>query len=171
MPLPSNRSSPATRPARAKAPPFDRVLEEHGPAVLRFCAAQVGAQRADDCFQETMLSALRAYGKLRDPHAVKTWLFSIAARKAIDTQRANARTADPTEETDEHAAAPEQRPAVEQEELWERVRALPDKQRQAVTLRYRGDLTNREVAQIMQITEAAARRNVFEGLKRLREDT
>ncbi len=118
-----------------------------------------------------MLSALRAYGQLRDPHAVKTWLFSIAARKAIDAHRANARTADPTEEIDEHAAAPEQRPAVEQEELWERVRALPYKQRHAVTLRYRGDLTHREVAQIMQITEAAARRNVFEGLKRLREDT
>ncbi len=154
-----------------KAAPFDRVLEQHGPAVLRFCAAQVGAQRADDCFQETMLSALRAYGQLRDPPAVKTWLFSIAARQAIDAHRVNARTPDPSDEIDEHAAAPEQTPAAEQEELWQRVRALPDKQRQAVTLRYRGDLTHREVAQIMQITEAAARRNVFEGLKRLRADT
>lgn len=118
-----------------------------------------------------MLSALRAYGQLRDPPAVKTWLFSIAARQAIDAHRVNARTPDPSDEIDEHAAAPEQTPAAEQEELWQRVRALPDKQRQAVTLRYRGDLTHREVAQIMQITEAAARRNVFEGLKRLRADT
>lgn len=51
------------------------------------------------------------------------------------------------------------------------VRALPDKQRQAVMLRYRADLTHRDVAQVMDISEAAARRNVFEGLKRLREDT
>lgn len=117
-----------------------------------------------------MLAALRVYGQLRDGHAVKTWLFSIAARKAIDIHRAHARAADPTDEIDERAAAPERTSAVEQEELWERVRALPDKQRQAVTLRYRTDLTHREVAQIMQISEPAARRNVFEGLKRLREE-
>lgn len=119
-----------------------------------------------------MLAALRAYGQLRDRHAVKTWLFSIAARKAIDAHRANARAADPNDEIDERAVAGELTSAVEQgEELWARVRALPDKQRQAVTLRYRGDLTHREVAQIMQTSEPAARRNVFEGLKRLREDT
>ncbi|MGI8429065.1 MAG: sigma factor-like helix-turn-helix DNA-binding protein [Solirubrobacteraceae bacterium] len=51
------------------------------------------------------------------------------------------------------------------------MRALPGKQRQAVTLRYRADLTHREVAQITQTSEPAARRNVFEGLKRLSEDT
>ncbi|MGI8429064.1 MAG: RNA polymerase sigma factor [Solirubrobacteraceae bacterium] len=89
------------------------MLEQHGPAVLRFCVAQVGRQRADDCFQDTMLAAMRAYGQLRDRHAVKTWLFSIAARKAIDAHRAQARAADPTDEIDDRSAAGELTSTVE----------------------------------------------------------
>jgi DNA-directed RNA polymerase specialized sigma24 family protein len=37
-----------------------------------------------------------------------------------------------------------------------------------VALRYLADLSHREIAAIMQTTEAAARRNVFEGVARLR---
>ena len=46
-------------------PPFQRLLDEHADVVLRFCAASVGPVDADDCFQETVIAALRAYPKLR----------------------------------------------------------------------------------------------------------
>jgi RNA polymerase sigma factor (sigma-70 family) len=149
-------------------PPFERVIDLYGPAVLRFCAARVGSERAEDCFQETMLSALRAYEGVRDADAIRSWLFSIAARKAIDIHRAHAAFPKPVEDlepsADAHAA-----PALE-DEIWARVRALPEKQRQAVTLRYRADLSHREIAEVMQTSEPAARRNVFEGLRRLRSE-
>ncbi len=149
-------------------PPFDRVVEDHGPAVLRFCAAQVGQARAEDCFQETMLAALRAYAQLRDPRAIRTWLFSIAARKAIDAHRAYARAPEPTDQLD--TLAPAEDGVLRDEAVWEPLRALPHKQRDAVTLRYRAELTYAEIAHVMQTSEPAARRNVFEALKRLRED-
>lgn len=152
----------------ASLPPFERVVELHGPAVLRFCVAQVGAGRAEDCFQETMLSALRAYDAVRDPGAIRAWLFSIAARKAIDSHRARARAPEPVEEI-ESLAGTEVNP-LHDEALWAQVRALPDKQRQAVTLRFAGDLSHGEVALVMKTSEAAARRNVFEGLNRLRKE-
>ena len=149
-------------------PPFERVIDLYGPAVLRFCAARVGSERAEDCFQETMLSALRAYEGVRDADAIRSWLFSIAARKAIDVHRAHASFPKPVEDleplADAHAA-----PALE-DEIWARVRALPEKQRQAVALRYRADLSHREIAEVMQTSEPAARRNVFEGLRRLRSE-
>jgi RNA polymerase sigma factor (sigma-70 family) len=163
-----SRTDTARRPPRL--PPFERVLEQHGPSVLRFCVAQAGPQRADDCFQETMLAALRAYDDLRDAGAIKTWLFSIAARKAIDAHRASARAPEPTDEIDEQAVAPAPAAPAGEDDIWEQVRALPDKQRQAVTLRFRGDLVHREVADAMGTTEAAARRNVYEALERLRKD-
>jgi RNA polymerase sigma factor (sigma-70 family) len=153
----------AFRPA-----PFERVIELHGPAVLRFCAAQVGPERAEDVFQETMLSALRAYDRVRDAASIRSWLFSIAARKAIDAHRDRARSPEPVGDPEPIAAA-EQRGFVD-DGLWTHVRGLPDKQREAVTLRYLGDLSHREIAQVMQTSEAAARRNVFEGLRRLRSD-
>ena len=151
---------------RASKPPFESVVSEHGPALLRFCAARVGAGRAEDCLQETLLAALRAYGELRDANALRAWLFSIAARKAIDTHRAHARLPEPTEVLDTLAATED--PPLRDERLWDRVSTLPEKQRQAVVLRYRADLTHAEIARVMGTSEPAARRNVFEDLERLR---
>lgn len=149
-------------------PPFEDIVERHGPAVLRFCIAQVGVQRGEDCFQETMLAALRAYNEVRDARAVRSWLFAIAARKAIDLVRAQARAPQASEQI--VSLAPAVEPAHPEPKLWQLVQQLPDKQRQAVTLRYVADLSHRKIAVAMQTTEAAARRNVFEGLSRLKVD-
>lgn len=150
----------------SRLPPFESVVAQHGPAILRFCSARVGATRAEDCLQETMLAALRAYEQVRDPEAIRTWLFSIAARKAIDLHRVQARLPEPTDRPGPGAVLVDE----PDDDLWAQVRALPDKQRQAVTLRYRGDLTHAEIARVMGTSEPAARRNLFEGLKRLRKD-
>jgi RNA polymerase sigma factor (sigma-70 family) len=148
-------------------PPFERLIEAHGPALLRFCAAQVGSDRAEDVFQETMVAALRAYDRLRDATSLRAWLFQIAARKAIDAHRARARAPQPVPDPEASASAVVDRPLVDQT-VWEPVRALPEKQRNAVTLRFLGDLSHREIAEVMQTSEDAARRNVFEALRRLR---
>lgn len=154
---------------RDTLPPFEQVVERHGPAVLRFCVGRVGAGRGEDAFQETMLSALRGYGDVREPEAIRSWLFSIAARKVIDAHRAAARTPEPVVEI-EPATSVRDAPLVD-DEVWTQVRALPEKQRQAVTLRYLADLSHREIAGVMQTSEPAARRSVFEGLRRLREES
>ena len=56
------------------------------------------------------------------------------------------------------------------EELWERLRALPDKQRTAVFCRSVLGMPYAELAALLECSEEAARRNAFEGLKRLREE-
>jgi RNA polymerase sigma factor (sigma-70 family) len=144
--------------------------------LLRFCRSRAGPDRGDDVFQETMLAALRAYDTVRDPTTVKTWLFSIAARKAIDAHRATARAPTPVADPepggrphDEPGDAADPAARLDDPALWDEVARLPPKQREAVTLRFMADLTHREIATVMQTSEAAARRNVFEGLRRLRE--
>ncbi len=54
--------------------------------------------------------------------------------------------------------------------IWGEVAALPEKQRTAVALRFLGDLSHAEIGAAMSISEAAARRNVHEGVARLRRD-
>jgi RNA polymerase sigma factor (sigma-70 family) len=152
-----------------RLPPFEWVVEAHGPTLLRFCVGRAGADRGEDLFQETMISALRAYPNLRDPEAIRPWLYSIAARKAIDAHRTAARTPTPVEDMEALIPSVSDAPDLDGG-IWSRVRALPEKQREAVGLRFLGDLTHREIATTMGISEAAARRNVFEGLKRLRQD-
>jgi RNA polymerase sigma factor (sigma-70 family) len=159
----------ATGGRRRQGPvPFERVLELYGPALLRFCAAQAGPERAEDVFQETMLAALRGYDQVRDPASMRSWLYSIAARKAIDSHRDRARLPEPV--ADPEPPNTQQDVAFADRLIWARVRRLPDKQREALALRYLGDLSHREIAQVMQTSEPAARRNVFEGLKRLRTE-
>ena len=55
-------------------------------------------------------------------------------------------------------------------ELWVALRGLPPKQRTAVFCRTVLGMPYAELAELLESTEDAARHNVFEGLKRLREE-
>jgi len=150
-------------------PPFEQVLTEHGPGLLRFCLSRAGAADGEDVFQETMLSALRGYPRLRDAEAVGPWLFAIAARKAVDAHRLAARSPIPVEDTEPLEIETAQ-PASFDREIWAVVRRLPPKQRQAIGLRFLADLSHAEIGVAMGTSTEAARRNVFEGLRRLRRE-
>jgi RNA polymerase sigma factor (sigma-70 family) len=145
-------------------PPFQRLLDAHASDVHRFLVALVGSHDADDCYQETWLAALRAYPRLRDTSNLRGWVLTIAHRKAIDHVRRR-RGVTLLAEVPDHAA-PSRAPA--DDDLWERVRELPPKQRTALALRYIADAGYAEISSVMGTSEDAARRNVHEGLKRLR---
>ena len=147
-------------------PPFQTLLDAHGRDVHRFLAATVGRNDADDCYQETWLSALRAYPRLRDGSNLRSWIFTVAHHKAIDHVRARAPSSRwRSRRCPERAVAPVELP---EEELWAEVRRLPPKQRTAIALRFVADAGYPEIAAVMGTSEEAARRNVHEGLKRLR---
>lgn len=148
-------------------PAFQVLLDEHRDDVYRFLRASVGPHDVDDCFQETFISALRAYPRLRADSNLRGWLFTIAHRKALDTHRARGRRPIPMDELPERVAEPLLNGG--EPELWRAVSALPTKQRAAVLLRFAGDLAYREIGEATGTTEEAARRNVHEGLKKLRE--
>jgi RNA polymerase sigma factor (sigma-70 family) len=153
-----------------KLPPFQALLEEHRTDVYRLCVATVGPVEADDCFQETWIAALRAYPRLRRADNLRSWLLRIAHNKAIDLHRSRARRAVPVETVPEQAVAPAEAPAIDDEpELWAAVRALPPKQRVAVVCRTVLGMPYSELADVLDSSEDAARRNVFEGLNTLRE--
>jgi len=149
-------------------PPFQQLLEVHGHDVHRFLIALVGRTDADDAYQETWLAALKAYPRLRDTTNLRGWVLTIAHRKAIDLARARRRR--PVLVPDLPDRATEDATAPDGDGLWRRVRALPDKQRTALALRYVADAAYPEIASVMGTTQEAARRNVHEGLKRLRTE-
>jgi RNA polymerase sigma factor (sigma-70 family) len=149
-------------------PPFQALIDAHGSDVHRFLLATVGATAADDCYQETWIAALRAYPRLRTAANLRGWLLTIAHRKSIDYFRARRRQPVPVGDVPESAT--EDPDTLADEGLWALVRALPDKQRTAVALRYVFDASQAEIASVMDTSEEAARRNVFEGLRRLRTE-
>ena len=158
---------------QAPIPPFQILLDEHRDYVYRFLVAAVGPHEADDCFQETFIAALRAYPRLRDASNLRSWVLTIAHRKAIDAHRARRRRAVPVEEVPERptAAFPDGNPYGEPDgepELWDAVRELPAKQRESILHRFVNDLPYAEIGRIVGCSEAAARQNVRAGLTSLR---
>ena len=161
-------------PSLVRLPPFQTLLDAHGADVHRFLVATVGRLDADDCYQETWLAALRAYPRLHDASNLKSWIFTVAHRKAIDHVRSRRRAPVAVGAELPEPAAPAATPpggaGETDDDLWARVRELPPKQRTAVALRFVADSAYAEIAAVMQTSEEAARRNVHEGLKRLRKE-
>jgi RNA polymerase sigma factor (sigma-70 family) len=149
-------------------PPFQRLLDQHAEALLRFCVASAGPVDGEDVFQETVVAAMRGYPKLRHADNLKGWLVTIAHNKALDHHRARARRPVPVEELEPPGA--EDGHAVPDDALWDAVHGLPDKQRGAVLLRFVGDLSHREIATALGSSEEAARRSLSDGLAKLRKE-
>ena len=147
-------------------PPFQAFLDEHREPVYRFLAAAVGPDEADDCFQETFIAAMRAYPRLRRGSNLRAWILTIAHRKALDAHRSRGRRALPVESVPDRAADPG---ADGEPALWAAVHELPAKQRAAILHRFAGDLAYADVGRALGCSEAAARRNVHEGLVKRRE--
>jgi RNA polymerase sigma factor (sigma-70 family) len=154
-------------PVSVHLPPFEALVEAHAAELYRFLVGLVGPADAEDCLQETYMSALRAYPRLRHADHLRAWLYTIAQRKATDAARRRARR--PTTALDgvEPAVAPHE---SSDGGLWVAVQALPAKQRAAVVHRYALDLAYADIGERMGISEEAARQNVSAGLRRLRKE-
>lgn len=167
-------ASHMTRPRRVSSnvrlPAFQVLVDAHARELHRYLVVLVGPDAAEDCLQETFVSALRGYPRLRHGDSLRAWLYTIAHRKATDAIRRMARK---PASSGLDGLTPDREPSVPAYEpaddgLWDRVRALPDKQRAAVVHRYVLDLDYREIGERMGTSDEAARQNVSAGLRRLR---
>ena len=149
--------------------PFEKVVAQHGDTVLRVCRVLLGAHDAEDAWSETFLAALRAYSDLPDSANTEAWLVTIAHRKAIDVLRARKRQPAPVGEVPESPTVLGV-PGTQETDLWQAVRTLPDKQRQAVAYHYVAGLPYAEIAQILGGTTEAARRAAADGIRNLRKN-
>ena len=146
----------------------------HGPALGRLCMALVGSQaEADDLVQETLLDAHSAFAGYRAEGSLRAWLFAIARKKCARHLERN--TKQGAHLTLVHATDGRS-PALESLIEHERavtartaLAAIRPSEREALVLRYLGELSFREVGQACGIDEAAARKRVSRALARLRE--
>ncbi|MGH2462260.1 MAG: RNA polymerase sigma factor [Candidatus Limnocylindria bacterium] len=152
-------------------PPFQRLVDDHATELHRFLVGCVGADLAEDCLQETLISALRAYPRLRHGDNLRAWLYTIAHRKATDAARLRARRPRTVPLNGMGPSEPRTRPVpLPDDGLWAAVRELPARQREAVVHRYVLDLDYRQIAERTGTSPEAARQNVSAGLRRLRAE-
>ncbi len=149
--------------------PFEQVVGNYGPTVLRVCRAVVGVIDADDAWSDTFLSALEAYPRLPASANIEAWLVTIAHRKAIDITRRTGRHAVPVAEVPPHQSG--SRADDRDLDLARAVAELPERQRFAVVYHYLAGLPYGEVAAIIGGTVEAVRRAASDGVATLRKTT
>jgi RNA polymerase sigma-70 factor (ECF subfamily) len=158
------------------APTFEEVVVRYQAEIYRY-AVQLTRNRtdADDLYQDTLLKAFRAYGRLDGAANHRAWLYRIATNTFLSDRRKLARV-DPLDEAAAEAipaAATDQAAGLDARDLLREVAmfvdGLPPKQRVALTLRKYHELGYPEIADALRCSEAAARASVHEALRKLRE--
>jgi len=151
------------------------VKRHHQVAYRVAIAITKNEDSAQDVVQDAFLKAFRSLDRFRGDAAFRTWLLSITANEARGVLRKVSRR----KETGLDDAGPilaGARDPAEQAVLADesrRARAmlerLPEKQRLSVALRIDEGLSFREIGEILESSEGAARVNYFHGIRRLRE--
>lgn len=156
-----------------KLPAFQTLVDAHWRDVARLAHALAGPIDGDDVAQQAWTQALAAYPGLTSSANLRGWLLTITHRCAMDAHRGRARRAVPHDDPAELAPAatsPAADAALTDGPLWARVAALPPRQREAVVLKYVGDLDHPTIAATLGTTPAMSRRLVSDALATLRKD-
>ena len=150
-------------------PPFQHLVDAHWRDVARLAHALAGPA-GEDVAQQAWAQALAAYPGLTHARNLRSWLLTVTHRCAMDHHRRAQRT-HPHEDPSSLVAPPTQPPpAVPDGDLWARVAALPERQRDAVVLRFVGDLDHASIATALGTTSGMSRRLVSDALATLRLD-
>ncbi|MEO6867671.1 MAG: sigma-70 family RNA polymerase sigma factor [Gaiellales bacterium] len=154
-------------------PAFQEFYAAHRAVVLRLLVGMVGPVDAEDCFQETFLKVLRAWPPAERGANLDSWLLVIAHRTAIDLLRSRTRELPASTDVNELAdmqalAAPRELEFADAPALWAAVRDLAPKQRAVVVLRIVLDRSHAQIAEVLDCSEAAARRSYADAIVALR---
>jgi RNA polymerase sigma-70 factor (ECF subfamily) len=145
------------------APPIDRstvdlLVVEHLPAALRFALRLTGdPHTAEDVLQEALCRVLRRWRSYRGEASFGTWMLQIVVNVDRDRRRRQRDVQPmPAAEVVSNTAPPVEQAAAD--ELHANVRAaidrLPERQREVALLSLGEGLPARDVARVLEITEA-----------------
>ncbi len=136
------------------------LMNHYGTDIKRFCTLQLrDASQAEDAAQDVFIKAWRALDAFRGDSSEKTWLLRIAANTCRDYQRTGwfrfmDRSVTPEDmELGTAFTFPD-------DSLSQAIAALPALLRQAVSLRYFEELSIRDMAMVLCVSEATAKRRV-----------
>jgi len=163
---------------------FDALIQRYHAPVFRLLSQMLGnSADAADATQEVFLKAFRGIRGFRCSSSLKTWLYRIAVREALNRRRwwhrhqSRESSYDDTEKGCGHALVAAQEPspydrcaAREAREAVHRALAmLPEAFRNAVVLRDIEDLSYEEVAEVLDVSIGTVKSRILRGRRALRE--
>lgn len=136
---------------------FDDFFRAHHRSLFGVALAMVGdVEAARDVAQEAMLRAFRDWHRVATLDRADMWVRRVAVNLAIDVRRRRARDISEAHRQREPEVVSAST-SVEASDLWEAVRALPERQRAAVVLRYVEDLSITDIAAVLDVTDGTVK--------------
>lgn len=155
---------------------FERLFDEHAQPLFGFLVYRAGDRAlAEDIMADTFERALRARGRF-DPRrgTEKGWLYAIALNLLRDRRRrteAEERamqllgTSLPAEDPD-----PLEQVIADRDQIHRVLRGLSAEEREAIALRYAGDLSLREIAKLTGERQTTVESRIYRALRKLRQE-
>ena len=150
-----------------------QIYRQHAQTVYKFLLAQCqNADLAEDLTQETFYQAIRSIDRFDGSCKLSVWLCQIAKHLWYQHLRKTKREAPMPEQPPEVPVPSAEEGLLEQEgrlELLRQIHALPETQREVVYLRAFGNLSFREIGDVLGKTETWARVTFYRGKEQLRK--
>ncbi len=155
----------------AAKPDYDEVFEQHVWEVHGFFAYRLGSRAdAEDLTQLTFERAFKAWGRFDPQRAgVRTWLLAIAHNLLVDHYRSRATRPQTQSGDDVDVAAPEERISLGLDPALARaLESLGEREREIIALRFGGELSGPEIAELTGLTLANVQQIMSRSLRALR---
>ena len=149
---------------------FEDLYAAHGAEALRLAYLMTGDKAlAEDVAQEAFVRLLKNFQNLRNPDAFRAYLLRTVTNLTNSHFRKSKRERDYVRMgTEPVSEAPID--LGSRDMLWSALLRLPARQRTALVLHYCHDLSEKQTADVMQISLKALKSLVGRGLAKLRSD-
>jgi RNA polymerase sigma factor (sigma-70 family) len=138
---------------------FEAIVQRYRKQLLAYCSRLLPASRAEDAVQQTFLKAYQAMVSGDADLNLRPWLYRIAHNASLNLLRQNGWSHEQLDENMDGVQRPDQ--AFELRERLrstvEAVKALPERQRNAVLLREVDGLSYEQIASALGVGDGAVR--------------
>lgn len=161
--------------ARAKKDPeaFGELYELYIDRVFKYVKVRVGDETAtEDIVSDAWLKILDNIGRYHDDgKSFAAWVFTIVANTVNDHYRKRRTVVNLQQVEDSLISPDESRDSIFASiEINRMLKTLTETQREAILLRYAGDLRIQDIAEILGKSEGAVKTLLARAMKRLREE-
>jgi len=160
--------------ARTDTEAFNKLYEFYFPKIYGFILKRVGhKQTAEDIMSTTFMNVFTKLDQYSpEKGSFNSWIFKIASNNLIDHYRKSGKRQETDIEEFFHLESEDQKPDEYTENQLDRVRIekalrkLPEKYAKLIQLKYFGQLTNIEIAEILEITPNSAGVKIHRAVKK-----
>jgi RNA polymerase sigma factor (sigma-70 family) len=161
---------------RLRQQDFERLFDEHSQSLFGFLVYRTGDRAlAEDVLADTFERALRARARFDHRRGTeKSWLYAIALNRLRDRRRraeAEERamqlleTSFPVEDPNSSL----EQFVVDRDQVHRMLGRLSAEEREAIALRYAGDLSLREIAKVTGERQTTIESRIYRSLRKLRD--